>query len=228
MATLGTIAVELTVGLFGLLLLTKVMGRASMSEATPFDFISMIVVGDFVSDAIYDPQTHIWKVLFAIFFWGVLIFLIDFITLKFHRSRFFFESRPAIVIRDGIIDRDALSKNKVDMNHLQMMLRDRDIFSMREVDFAVLEPNGKVSVIRKPSYETVQRGDLHLHLTGSSVPVTLISDGVVIKKGLKEIGKSEQWLRQQLSARSVDDPRRVLIAEWQRENGLFVQKMSSR
>ncbi|MDD9147253.1 MULTISPECIES: DUF421 domain-containing protein [unclassified Sporolactobacillus] len=218
-----SIIVELTVGLFGLLLLTKVMGRASMSEATPFDFIAMIVVGDFVSDAIYDPKANIFKVLFAILFWGILIFLIDFITLKFDRSRGFFESRPEIVISEGIVDRNVLKKNKVDMNHLQMLLRDRSIFSFREIEYAVLEPNGKISVIRKPEFETTIRADFHLHGRAVSLPSTLISDGVIIQRNLKKAGKTEQWLRDELKNRGIEDPKRVMIAEWRQEDGLFVQ-----
>ncbi len=227
METVGSIVIELSVGLFGLLLLTKVMGRASMSEATPFDFISMIVVGDFVSDAIYDPQTHIFKVLFAIFFWGILIYMIDLITLKVHQTRAFFESQPVIVIRNGLIDREALKKNKVDMNHLQMLLRDREVFSIREISFAVLEPNGKISVIRRPEYEKVNRGDLKLSMRTVSVPITLISDGVIIKKNLKESGKTEEWLKSELSKRSIDNSRRVMLAEWRDEDGLYVQTIQT-
>ncbi|WP_174845421.1 DUF421 domain-containing protein [Sporolactobacillus shoreae] len=223
MESIGSIAIELTVGLFGLLLLTKVMGRASMSEATPFDFISMIVVGDFVSDAIYDPETHILKVLFAIFFWGILIYMIDFITLKLHKTRAFFESQPVIVIRNGIIDRMALKKNKVDINHLQMLLRDREIFSIREISFAILEPNGKVSVIKKPEYGTVNRNDLSLPVHAVSVPVTLISDGVIIRKNLKEAGKTENWLKDELAKRSIENSSQVMLAEWRDEDGLFLQ-----
>jgi uncharacterized membrane protein YcaP (DUF421 family) len=220
-----SIAIELSVGLFALLILTKVMGRASLSESTPFDFISMIVVGDFVSDAIYDPETHIFKVIFAILFWGILIYIIDIVTLKFHQTRGFFESQPALVINKGKIDRNVMKKNRVDMNHLQMLLRDRDIFSFREIEFAILEPNGKVSVIRKPEYETTKRGDLDLANRSVSVPITLISDGVIINRNLDRFGKTEQWLISELKKQSIEDPKKVMIAEWRNEDGLFVQKI---
>ncbi|WP_240697330.1 DUF421 domain-containing protein [Sporolactobacillus sp. Y61] len=226
MESFGSIMIELSVGLFGLILLTKVMGRASMSEATPFDFISMIVVGDFVSGAIYDPETHIIKILFAIFFWGVLIFLIDFITLKFHLSRGFFESQPALVISNGKINRQELKKNKVDINHLQMLLRDRNIFSIKEVQFAVLEPNGKVSIIKKPELDQATRRDLDLPARSVTLPITLISDGIVIKRNLSRAGKSEAWLNQELKRLNIDKPEDVMIAEWTKEEGLFVQSRS--
>lgn len=227
MNTIGPMMIELGVGLFGLLLLTKVMGRASMSEATPFDFISMIVVGDFVSDAIYDPETHIFKVLFAIFFWGLLIYLVDLITLKVYRSRTFFESQPLLVVNRGNIDRNALKKAKMDMNHLQMLLRDREIFSIREVSYAILEPNGKVSVIKNPEYEKVNRGDLGLSLHPASIPVTLISDGEILKKNLERAGKSEEWLIGELNKQSLDTPDQIMLAEWTEADGLFIQKIQT-
>ncbi|RYL89789.1 DUF421 domain-containing protein [Sporolactobacillus sp. THM7-4] len=199
------------------------MGRASLSEATPFDFISMVVVGDFVSDAIYDKHANIIKVLFAIALWGILIALIDWITLKFNRSRGFFESQPELVIKNGIIDRKVLKKNKVDINHLQMHLRDKNVFSFREIEFAILEPNGKVSVIKKPKFEPATRGDLKLPYLSSSLPLTLISDGTIIRKNLKKIGKGEDWLKKELAQHDIGDPGKVMIAEWSEEDGLFVQ-----
>ncbi|MFT8870895.1 MAG: DUF421 domain-containing protein [Sporolactobacillus sp.] len=223
MESYGAIAVELSVGLFGLILLTKMMGRASMSEATPFDFISLIVVGDFVSEAIYDPRTSIGKVMFAIFFWGALIVLIDQVTLKFSRSRTFFESRPEMVIRSGKIDRAILKKNRLDIDHLQMLLRNRDIFSVREVDYAILEPNGKLSVIRQPDYEWPKRRDLSLKHAATAPPLTLISDGHVIEDNLHQAEKTRAWLNAELCARAIPDEKSVFLAEWRQEDGLFVQ-----
>lgn len=203
------------------------MGRASMSESTPFDFISMIVVGDFVSDAIYDPQTHVFKVIFTILFWGILIYLIDIITLKYHQSRGFFESQPALIINKGQIDRKIMKKNRIDMNHLQMLLRDRDIFSLREIEFAILEPNGKISVIRKSEYEQTKRKDLKLADEAVSLPITLISDGTIIEKNLPLIGKTEAWLIDELKKRSIEEPSQIMIAEWRNEDGLFLQRIHS-
>ncbi|MFT9426979.1 MAG: DUF421 domain-containing protein [Sporolactobacillus sp.] len=223
MDSFGSIAVELTVGLFALLLLTKIMGRASLSEATPFDFIAMIVVGDFVSEAIYDPKTSVLKIVFAIFCWGLLIYLIDIVTLKFHKMRTFIESDPVPVIHEGRIDRSIMKKNRIDMNHLQMLLRDREVFSIREVAYALLEPNGTVSIIRKPEY-ALQNNEVKPKLHASvSLPYTLISDGKLLEKNLTIAGKSKRWLKEEMQARSIRNVSEVLIAEWRKEDGLFIQ-----
>ncbi|TCP19509.1 uncharacterized membrane protein YcaP (DUF421 family) [Scopulibacillus darangshiensis] len=220
----GSLTIELTVGLFALLLLLKIMGRSSIAEATPFDFVSVVVLGDFVGNAIYDPDAKVTSILYAIALWAVLILLINFVTMKVNNSRGAFESKPAIIIGNGVLDRQEMKKNKLDMNRLQALLRDKDVFSFREVEYAILEANGKISVIKKPIYNNVFKKDLNLPVATITLPVTLVSDGVIMKKGLAAIGKSQDWLRNELSARGINDFRNVFIAEWRQEDGLFIQE----
>ncbi|WP_077614777.1 DUF421 domain-containing protein [Caenibacillus caldisaponilyticus] len=215
--------VELIVGFFALLIFTKFTGRSSISEATPFDFVAALVLGEFVGGAIYDPKVDIWKILYVIALWGVLIGGIDFLTLKVNRMRGLFESSPAILINDGVIVRSEMKRNKIDMNRLQTLLRDKDVFSIREVAFALLEPNGKISVIKKPIFETVRRIDLDLPTTSVSLPVTLVSDGMIIKDNFVLIGRDVAWLKSELKKRGIENLRDVMLAEWREEDGLYVQ-----
>jgi len=217
------ITVELIVGFFALLILTRIIGRSSISEATPFDFVAALVLGDFVGGAIYDGTIHSGKILFVVALWGTLIICIDFITLKFNRLRGIFESKPSILINNGVILRSAMKRNKMDMNRLQSLLREKNIFSFREVAYAILEPNGKISVIKTPLYETVKRGDLDLPIQSVDLPLTIISDGVLIKNNLEIIKKSEEWLNRELQMRGIASLREVMLAEWSAEGGLYVQ-----
>lgn len=217
------ITVELIVGFFALLILTKIIGRSSISEATPFDFVAALVLGEFVGGAIYDDQIHVGKILFVIVLWGILIVSIDFITLKFNRTRGLFESKPSILINNGVILRSSMKRHKLDMNRLQTLLREKDIFSIREIAYAILEPNGKISVIKMPLYDTVKRGDLDLPIKAADLPLTLISDGVIIKNNLNIIRKNTEWLDQELTMRGINNVRDVMIAEYTSEDGLYVQ-----
>ncbi len=217
-----SLAVELVVGLFALLFLMKLMGRASIAEATPFDFVSAIVLGDFVGSAIYDPKVKVTSILFAIALWGIMILLIDFITLKINVSRGLFESKPSLIIQNGVLNRGEMKKNKLDMNRLQTLIREKNAFSIREIEFAILEANGKISVIKKPMYDTVKRKDLQLPITSISMPVTLISDGVLIKTALRDIHKNEEWLQDELQLRGFKKIKDVFLAEWREEDGLFI------
>ena len=215
--------VELVIGFISLMVITKIIGRSSISQATPFDFVASLVLGEFVGGAIYDPKIDIFRIIYVVMFWGALIYLVDFVALKYNRSRGIIESSPAILINDGIINRNMLKKHKIDINRLQSLLRDRGVFSMREVMHAILEPNGKINVIKKPMYDTVKKQDLDLPVKSVSIPVTLISDGVILKNNLKQIAKDSFWLEKELLNRKIQDVREVMIAEWRVEDGLFVQ-----
>lgn len=215
--------IELVIGFFALMLVTKMLGRASISQATPFDFVASLVLGEFVGGAIYDPKVDLFRIIYVIVLWGALIFLIDFIALKFNKSRGIIESVPAILINNGIINRKELKKHRIDVNRLQSLLRDKDIFSLREVEHAILEPNGKINAIKKPMYDSVKRQDLDLPPQSVSIPITLVSDGVPIKNNLKQIGKESKWLEGELLKRNIHNVRDVMICEWRQEDGLFVQ-----
>ncbi|MGV3467355.1 MAG: DUF421 domain-containing protein [Heyndrickxia sp.] len=219
------VSIELVVGFFALLILTKFIGRSSISEATPFDFVAALVLGEFVGGAIYDDNIHTGKILFVIALWGALIGCIDFITLKYNRSRGIFESKPSILINNGVILRSAMKRNKIDMNRLQTLLREKDIFSIREVAYALLEPNGKLTVIKNPLFENVKRRDLDLPVKSVDLPLTLISDGVLIKNNLDIIKRNEEWLKQELDMRGISSVRDVMLAEYNAEDGLYVQQI---
>jgi uncharacterized membrane protein YcaP (DUF421 family) len=219
----GETTLELLIGFISLMLITKMIGRSSISQATPFDFVASLVLGEFVGGAIYDPKIDLFRIIYVVVFWGALIYLVDFVALKYNKSRAIIESSPAVLINDGIINRNMLKKHKIDMNRLQSLLRDRGIFSMREVMHAVLEPNGKINVIKKPMYDTIKKQDLDLPVKSVSIPVTLISDGVILKNNLKQIDKDSFWLEKELLNRKIQSVRDVMICEWRLEDGLFVQ-----
>jgi len=109
------------------------------------------------------------------------------------------------------------------VNRLQTLLREKNIFSIREVAFAILEPNGKLSVIKNPLFENVKRMDLDLPIKTAELPLTLISDGVLIKNNLDIIHKDENWLIGELQMRGIPSIREVMLAEYDAQNGLYVQ-----
>lgn len=215
--------IELIIGFIALMIVTKSLGRSSISQATPFDFVASLVLGEFVGGAIYDPKIDLFRIIYVVLVWGVLIFLVDFIALKFNTSRGIIESTPAILINNGVINRTVLKKHRIDINRLQSLLRDKDVFSLREVEHAVLEPNGKINIIKKPMYDTVKKADLDLPIQSISLPITLISDGVLLKNNLKQLEQNSQWLEQELKKRNIKSVSDVMICEWRLEDGLYVQ-----
>lgn len=218
---LGQLTIELIVGFFSLLVMTRILGKTQITQLTSFDFISALIMGELLGNAIYDDDTGVTKIIFAIVVWGLLIFGIQIVGQKSIKLRNLFEGKPSLVIQKGIIDRQELKKNRTNLNELLTLLRDKDVFSVREVEYALLEPNGSLTVLKKPEYDTPTLKDLNLPINSKSLPMLLVSDGI-LNTDLKKIGKDESWIETQLKQQGYNDIKNILYAEWREEDGLYV------
>lgn len=215
---------ELIVGFVLLLALTKILGKTQISQLTPFDFISALILGELVGNAIYDKEVHLGMIVFAIVVWGLLILITEWITLKFRKTRKLLEGKPSILISKGKIIRQALKKNKIDIDQLQGLLRKKNVFSIQEVEYVILETTGEVSVLKKPKYAAPTIQDLSLPEKPVHLTYPLISDGIVDEDNLIEAGFDYNWLMKKLKENHISKPEEVLYAEWNEALGFFVQK----
>ncbi|MEL3974665.1 DUF421 domain-containing protein [Rossellomorea oryzaecorticis] len=218
-----SIAVELVVGYFALLILTKILGKTQITQISAFDFISALILGELVGNSLYDKDISVWPILAAIFIWGSLIFTTEYFTQKSRRFRHIMEGTPAIVINKGKIDFQQLKKNHLDLNQLQHLLRAKDIFSVRECEYALLESNGTLSVLKKPMYENVQRADLNIQPVHISLPLSLVVDGEIVYDNLKIVHQKEDWLMSELNKQGFQSAKDVLYAEWKEGESLLIQ-----
>ncbi|MGM0826887.1 MAG: DUF421 domain-containing protein [Bacillota bacterium] len=218
-----SIAIELIVGYFALLILTKILGKTQITQISAFDFISALILGELVGNSLYDGKITVLPILFAIFIWGSLIFFTEFFTQKSRRFRHMLEGTPALVINKGKINFDELKRNHLDLNQLQHLLRAKDIFSVRECEYALLESDGTLSVIRKPLYEIVQRQDLNIPAKNASLPLSLIVDGEIVYDNLKLAEQREDWLLSEIKKQGFLSSKDVLYAEWEEGESLLVQ-----
>lgn len=219
---LGQLTLELIVGFFSLLLITRFLGKTQITQLTAFDFISALIMGELLGNAIYDDDVGIVHILVAITVWGFLIFAIQFWGQKSITVRTLLEGKPSLVIQKGVIDRQALKKNRMNLNELQNLLRIKDVFSVREVEYAILEPNGSLTVLRKPEFDTPTLKDLSLPLTSKSLPMLLISDGTILNNDLQKMGKNMSWLKTELKKQGYTNIDNIFFAEWREEDGLYV------
>jgi uncharacterized membrane protein YcaP (DUF421 family) len=221
------IGIELLVGYVALFFLTKLLGKTQITQITAFDFISALILGELVGNSLYNNQLNITEILFAIILWGFLIYTTEWLTQKSRRFRHHMEDTPSIIIKDGRIDYTELKKNHLDLNQLQHLLRSKDIFSIRECAYALLESDGQISVLKKSFYTTVMRKDMDLIPTRTTLPISVIMDGEVLYDNLKILDRNKTWLMQQLQQQGVYSPKEVLFSEWQDGEPLFVQTYHS-
>ncbi|MFD1357343.1 DUF421 domain-containing protein [Fictibacillus halophilus] len=223
---IGQLTLELTVGFVALFVLTKILGKTQISQITPFDFISSIFLGELVGNAMYDDETSIFVILYAILIWGSLVYIVEVISQKFMGTRKILEGAPTIVIRKGLLDRDQLKKSKLDINQLQNLVRQKGYFSLREVEYAILETNGTLSILPKYQYGSPNRQDLNMH-TGQQpeLPVTLILDGEINTDNLSTAGISKKNLLNQIHEHGYKSVEEVLYAELS-EGKLLIMPMT--
>lgn len=217
------ITIELIVGFCALFAITRVLGKTQITQITTFDFISALVLGELVGNAIFDDEIGITRIIYAVFIWGLLIFTLEIITQKWSKTRGFLEGKPTIIIQKGKILRESLKKSKLDINQLQHLIRSKSVFSIRELEYAVLETDGTVSVLKKAKYETPTKDDLNLNQKEVNIPITLITDGSVLNENLTDAGFNFDWLEKQLQQQKITDTKDVFYAEWLEGEGLFIQ-----
>lgn len=210
-------------GFFALFVLVKALGKTQISSLTPFDFISAIILGELVGNALFEKQSGIPEIAFLILIWGLLMYIVEVITQKFKGTRALLEGKPALVIHKGHMIYDVLKKNHLDIDQLQHLLRSKDVFSVEEVEHAILETDGTISVLKKPEYQTPTNSDLNVAPTPIKMGRTLINDGEILWDNLKEAKLTKKWLEEELHKQNVTSIEDVFYAEWQEnQQKLFV------
>lgn len=217
------LTIELIVGFFFLFLIVKFLGKKIINQISPFTFIAAIVLSELLGNALYDHKVGIFYIIYSMTIWGGLLFTVEYLSQKFLTFRGVAEGKPSALIKNGIVDREALRKNRMNINQLQSLLRQSETFSIREVAFCYLEANGSISIFKKSKYQKTTQEDFNMPSKPVLAPVTLIRDGEVLWDEIAELGFNESWLKSELSSKNITDFKDVFIAEWLEGDGLFVQ-----
>ncbi|MFD2043473.1 DUF421 domain-containing protein [Ornithinibacillus salinisoli] len=216
------VSLKIIIGFFLLFFITKILGKTTINQLTPFDFITAIVLSELLGNGIYEDKVSMIYIIYTVLLWGILMISMEKILLKYKSLRGLLESNPSIIIRDGKIDRHQLKKNRMNINQLLSLLRQSEIFSIREVAFAILESNGAISVLKKHLYQKVTIEDLKLPPQPTDLSTTLIMDGEVIEDNIRSLGFDETWLQKQLVTKGINSSEKVLYADWIPNNGIYV------
>jgi len=212
------------VGFAVLLILTRLAGKKQIGQMTVFTYITGIALGNMAGDMIIHKDVEIMDGVIGMTLWSVLIFLMEYLSLNLPGVRVLLDGEPVLVIKKGVVQARELKKMRLNMDDLTMLLREKDVFSIREVQYAILEPHGELSVVKKTVKQQASKEDLNLQPQEPAyLPGEIITDGKVIARNLREFGKSEEWLRQQLAAQGISSAKEVLYAELEEDGTLFVQ-----
>ncbi|MBY0030599.1 DUF421 domain-containing protein [Priestia aryabhattai] len=217
------LTIEIITGFFFLFIIVKFVGKKIINQITPFTFIASIVLGELLGNALYDHQIGVFYIIYSMGLWAILLFVVEYLGQKYLSFRGIVEGKPSALIKNGIVDREELRKNRMNINQLQSLLRQSETFSIREVAFCYLEANGSISILKKTKYQKTTQEDFNMSVKPVYVPVTLIRDGEVLWDEVKDLGFDEDWLRAQLSSQRISEYKAIFLAEWLEGDGFFVQ-----
>jgi len=217
------LTIEIITGFFLLFIIVKFVGKKIINQITPFTFIASIVLGELLGNALYDHQIGVFYIIYSMGLWAILLFVVEYLGQKYLSFRGIVEGKPSALIKNGIVDREELRKNRMNINQLQSLLRQSETFSIREVAFCYLEANGSISILKKTKYQKTTQEDFNMPVKQVYVPVTLIRDGEVLWDEVKDLGFNKEWLKAQLSSQRISEYKSIFLAEWLEDDGLFVQ-----
>jgi len=221
-------ALRALLGFAVLLALTRLLGKKQLSQLTVFTYITGITLGNMAGELIVHKDVRILDGIFGMTLWCALVFIIEFISLKSAKARVLMDGEPTIVIKQGQIIEKALKDQRLNLDDLSMQLRLNQVFSILDVAYAVLEPNGALTVLKKPEKDFVTKADMQIASGEFPLPAELIVDGKIVKKNLPELGWTRQNLEDELRKQNIMEVKAVLYAELQQDGSLYIQRRKGR
>ncbi|HEY8891326.1 MAG TPA: DUF421 domain-containing protein [Clostridium sp.] len=210
------------IGFFTLLIFTRILGKQQVSQLTFFDYVVGITIGSTASSLTTDLTSRAWPHWVGLITWAVLCFILQLITLKSKTAEKFLDGEPTIVITDGKILEESMKKFRYTIGDLLAQLRDKDIFDLADVAYAVLEKDGKLSILKKPECEPVTPKDLNIKTSVASIDVEIIYDGSIVQENLVNINRNERWIMNNLKKRGINDASEVFLAIYNAKSGLHI------
>lgn len=184
--------------LIALFLLTKWLGKKQLAELSFFEYVTGITIGSIAAEVTMGLERHIMHGIIAMSIWTLFPIAMGMISLKNKKVRDFVEGKATIVIKDGKVMEDNLKKERYSIDELMEELRSKNVFQISDVEFAVIEPNGDVSVLLKKENQPLTAKDMQLKVAPIKEPQTVIMDGKVIDEPLSTIGLNRGWLNEEL------------------------------
>lgn len=216
--------VRISLGFIVLFILARIMGRKEISQMTFFNFVSAIAIGSIAANLAVNQNLSIQNGVFALAGWTAFTLVMDLIDIKSKKARKVTTGDPITVIKEGKIVERALKKSRLDIDALKTMLRQKNIFSLADVDYAIFETNGNLSVMPKEPKQPLTKSDMNKVNPSKKMvplPTEVITDGMVLTNNLTKLKLDQAWLDQQLQQAGIKSASDVFYAEVQQDGTLF-------
>lgn len=200
----------------------RLMGKREIGQLQPFELAISITIADLAATPMAETGIPITNGIMPILGLLVMHLIISMINIKSTKARQIICGKPSLLIFRGKIDQKVLKKERFTINELEERLRDNNIFNIGDVEYAILETSGQVTVIPKPNKRPTTPEDFNIEPKYEGIPYDLVVDGKVEYENLKKIGKDYKWLQKQTEKFGIK-PEQALIVTIDGDNQFFCQ-----
>ena len=194
-----TIAIKLALGLISLVFVINVTGKGNLAPSSAVDQVQNFVLGGILGGIIYNSSISILQYVVILIIWTILILLLKWLNTNVSMIKHLIDGKPVIIIKNGKLDPEACRSKGLSAADVALKLRSQGVFQLKDVKRAVIEQNGQFIIVRM--------GD-------ENPKYPIITDGVVQTEILDTIGKSEEWLMEELQKEGFDNVADIFIAEY--------------
>ena len=219
------IIITSTVSLFALFLLTKLIGNREIAELSMFDYLNGITIGSIAAEMSISKGEEVIDCLIAMIVYSILIFIISILTNKSIIFNRFINGKSLILFDNNTFYRKNLAKSKINLAEFQNQCRTKGFFDMSQIKTAIIESNGKITILPKSDSRPVTCSDLNLNVEDEKKQFNIIIDGKILYDNLKATGNNEKWLIKKLQEQNLklED---IFLATCDFENNVSTYKKS--
>lgn len=207
-----------------LFFITKMLGKKQISQLSLFDYVVGITIGNIAGDISLDIEKNILDGIVSLFIYGFASLLISYITRKSIVLRRFFIGVPTVLVENGKIIESGLTKCKIDVNELLAEARNSGYFDLTEINYAIMETDGKISFLLYEWAKPSNKKDLKIKTSDNSLVTNLIIDGQILNNNLININKDKEWLLHELKVNGYNDIDDVLLVTYDNKNKFTIYK----
>ncbi|MDF9406966.1 MAG: hypothetical protein A4E52_01916 [Pelotomaculum sp. PtaB.Bin013] len=208
----------------GVIFITRLVGKSQVGGLNIADWVNGIVIGSIAASLATDLKTPAGIYAFALLVFLVLTVFSEWVGVKYRPVHKLLSDDPTVVVHNGVILEGNMHKMRYTVDDLTTQLRQKNAFNIADVEYAIAEPNGELSVLLKSQVAPVTPQDLHMPSKYKGVPSELVVDGVIIRQNLKQNNLEEDWLLGELQKQGIQSLKEVFYASLDQDGNLYVDK----
>jgi uncharacterized membrane protein YcaP (DUF421 family) len=205
-------------------IIMRMMGKRQIGQLQPFELVIAIMVSDLASIPMQDIGIPLLYGIIPIVTMLFIQILLSFIQLKSQKFRDVLCGRPSLLIKNGQIQMQELKSQRFNLNDLMEELRIKGYFNLDDIEYAVLETSGQISVIAKTSKETVTKEDIKIMPVQEKLPITLVLDGEIQDENIKILKKDKKWLYSLFKKNNINNENQLIVAILDSKGKFYYQK----